>query len=440
MLVGHPVQCFNSQYRMSVELIMNASEISGDLMTDEQVEALLREGLTAQNLAGQRVLVLLPDGTRTAPIPLMFRLLHRHLGGQVAALDFLIALGTHSPMTPSQINHLVGVNEEEWETTYKGTQIFNHLWEEEETFFSCGTISADEVSEISGGMLKQPVEVRINKLVTRYDKLLICGPVFPHEVVGFSGGNKYLFPGISGPEVINLSHWLGALITSYAIIGTTGITPVRQLINRAADMVPVKKLCIAMVVAPGTNRLTGLFIDSPEAAWAAASELSAKIHIKYVEQPFRQVLSVMPAMYDDIWTAAKGMYKLEPVIADGGEVIIYAPHISEFSYTHGEVLAEVGYHVRDYFLKQWDKYKAYPWGVLAHSTHLKGIGHYDPQEGEQPRIRVTLATGISAERCAAHNLGYRDPATITPADWANREAEGILLVPKAGEMLYRLKA
>lgn len=418
---------------------MFSTGMSGEFVTDEQVDELLREALPAQNLDGQRVLVLLPDGTRTAPIPLMFRMLHRHLAGKVAALDFLIALGTHTPMTPSQINRLVGVSEEEWDTTFKGTQIFNHLWEQEETFFDCGTISAEEVSDISGGMLSQSVEVRINKLVTQYDRLLICGPVFPHEVVGFSGGNKYLFPGISGPEVINLSHWLGALITSYAIIGTPGITPVRRLIDRAASMVPVSKLCMAMVVAPGTNRLAGLFVDSPEAAWSAASELSAKLHVKYEDKPFQKVLSVMPEMYDDIWTAAKGMYKLEPVIADGGEVIIYAPHISEFSYTHGEVLAEIGYHVRDYFLKQWDKFKDYPGGVLAHSTHLKGMGHYDPKEGEHPRIQVTLATAISVERCAAHNLGYRDPATINPADWANQEDKGILLVPKAGEMLYRLK-
>jgi nickel-dependent lactate racemase len=414
--------------------------MSGDFVTDEQVENMLGEALAAQNLSGQRILVLIPDGTRTAPVPLMFRLLHQKLAGKVAALDFLIALGTHSPMTPSQINRLVGVDQEEWDTTYKNTQVFNHLWEQEETFYSCGTISAEEVSEISGGMLSQSVEVRINKLVTEYDRLIICGPVFPHEVVGFSGGNKYLFPGISGPEVINLSHWLGALITSYAIIGTPGITPVRRLIDRAASMVPVSKLCIAMVVAPGTNRLAGLFFDTPDLAWATASELSAKIHVKYVDKPYQQVLSVMPEMYDDIWTAAKGMYKLEPVIATGGEVIIYAPHISEFSYTHGEILAEVGYHVRDYFLKQWDKFSGYPGGVLAHSTHLRGMGEFDPTEGEQPRIQVTLATAISAERCAAHNLGYRDPATINPAEWANREDEGILLVPKAGEMLYRLKS
>ena len=134
------------------------------------------------------------------------------------------------------------------------------------------------------------------------------------------------------------------------------------------------------------------------------------------------------------------MYKLEPAIADGGEVIIYAPHISEVSYTHGKVIDEIGYHVRDYFVKQWDKFKDYPWGVVAHSTHLRGVGTYDAETKiERPRIKVTLATQISEERCRQINLGYIDPATINPADWAGREDEGILLVPKAGEMLYRVK-
>jgi nickel-dependent lactate racemase len=341
-------------------------------------------------------------------------------------------------MSPDQIDQLVGVEHAEWTTTFAGVNVFNHEWDKPRTLVSLGTVPADEIAAISGGALHQPVEVRVNHLVTEYDHLIVCGPVFPHEVVGFSGGNKYFFPGIGGPEVIDLSHWLGALITSYAIIGTPGITPVRRLIDRAASLITRPKLCLAMVVAQGSNNLAGLYIDTPETAWAEAAALSAQVHIQYVDHPFRRVLSVMPRQYDDIWTAAKGMYKLEPVTADGGEVVIYAPHICEFSYTHGKLLAEVGYHVRDYFLKQWDRFKDYPGGVLAHSTHLRGIGEYDPVKGESPRIRVTLATGISAERCAAHNLGYLDPATIDPADWANREDEGILLVPKAGEILYRL--
>ncbi len=408
------------------------------ILSDAEIEQITQEALAALPLDHARVLVLIPDGTRTAPIPQMFRLLHQELVGRVAALDFLIALGTHQPMDQEHINKLVGVSPDEWTTTFKDVRVFNHEWQNPETFVTLGTVSPEEVSQISGGMLSRAVDVRINRKVTEYDHLIICGPVFPHEVVGFSGGNKYLFPGVSGPEVIDLSHWLGALITSYKIIGTPGLTPVRQLINKAASLVPTPKSCLAMVVAPGYGlHLAGLYTGGPEDAWTQASELSAQIHIKYLDRPFKRVLSIMPEMYDDIWTAAKGMYKLEPIVEDGGEVIIYAPHITEFSYTHGRLLAEIGYHVRDYFVKQWDRFKQYPGGILAHSTHLRGMGTYD-ETGEHPRIQVTLATGISPERCAAHNLGYLDPASIPIDEWKNREDEGILVIPKAGEILYRL--
>ncbi len=406
-------------------------------LSPEEVSTLVHEGLGEADLRGKRVLVLIPDSTRSAPLPMLFRLICEALQGRAAKLDFLIALGTHRPMTAAQINQWVGARPEDWGSIFKDVRVFNHAWDHPEALITLGTIGEDEIAQISSGMLRTAVDVRINRLVLDYDLLIVCGPVFPHEVVGFSGGNKYFFPGISGPDVIDLSHWLGALITSYAIIGTPGITPVRRLIDRATSFIPTPKLCMAFVVT-ATNNLAGLYVGTPEDAWAKAAALSAKVHVRYVDAPFRQVLSVMPRQYDDIWTAAKGMYKLEPVIADGGEVIIYAPHITEFSYVHGALLAEIGYHVRDYFVKQWDRFKHYPGGILAHSTHLRGIGSYDPVNGEQPRIRVTLATGISPERCAAHNLGYCDPATIRPSEWANREAEGVLMVPKSGEILYRL--
>ena len=184
--------------------------------------------------------------------------------------------------------------------------------------------------------------------------------------------------------------------------------------------------------------LAGLFIGDSTAAWSKAAGLSAKVHVRYLDRPYRQVLAEMPRMYDDLWTGGKGMYKLEPVIADGGEVIIYAPHITEVSYTHGRILDEIGYHVRDYFVKQWDRFKDYPWGVLAHSTHVRGMGTYE-NGIERPRVQVTLATGIPPERCRRLNLGYRDPASIDVKSFAGREDEGILCVPHAGEILYRLK-
>jgi nickel-dependent lactate racemase len=401
-------------------------------MGEGEVREVLVQALEAWKLDGQRVLVIIPDGTRTAPIPLFFRLLRELLHGKVAALDFLVALGTHQPMHDAALSRLVGAPVQGGQVG--PTRVANHRWDLPETFTTLGTIRADETRALSNGMLSLEVPVQINNMILDYDHLVVCGPVFPHEVVGFSGGNKYFFPGISGPEIINFTHWLGALITSMSVIGVKD-TPVRQAIDRAAALIPCPCSCLGLVVKG--DGLAGLYAGTPETAWAAAAELSARLHVVYVERPFRRVLSIMPEMYDDIWTAAKGMYKLEPAIADGGEVVIYAPHIDEISYTHGENLDQVGYHVRDYFVKQWERFKDYPWGVLAHSTHLRGAGTFE-NGVEEPRIRVTLATRIPRERCEQVNLGYLDPDTIALDKWQNREDEGILVVPKAGEMLYKL--
>ena len=404
------------------------------MLTDQQIETIVAEGLNGLTLNDKRVLVIIPDATRTMPLPLFFRLIARHLQPRVQALDCLVALGTHPAMSDEALLRLVGLTAEEKAAHYPTVRLFNHAWKDPNALTTIGTIPAGEIEQLSNGLLAHDVPVRLNKLILDYDELLICGPVFPHEVVGFSGGNKYFFPGIAGADIIDFTHWLGALITSYAIIGTAD-TPVRRVIDRAASFIPRARHALCSVVTH--EGVAGLFVGTPEEAWRQAADLSAQVHVRYVERPYRQVLSVMPQMYDEIWVGAKGMYKLEPVVADGGELIIYAPHIKEISVVHGAVIKQIGYHVRDYFVKQWEKFKDLPWGVLAHSTHLRGVGTYDAGV-ERPRIQVTLATGIPREECEQVNLGYRDPATIDPDEWAARHDPDLLVVPRAGEYLYRL--
>jgi nickel-dependent lactate racemase len=404
-------------------------------LSNDEVRQIVAQAAASLNLKGKRVLTIIPDGTRTMPMPLMFQLLQEEVGTKAIACDYLVALGTHSQMNEAQLTRLMGcpvVN-----GTCNQARVFNHRWDLPGTFVDLGTIPADQVAEASGGLLSEPILVKINRLLFDYDQVLICGPVFPHEVVGFSGGNKYLFPGVSTGEMINQTHWLGALLGSYNLIGTAS-TPVRALINRAAEKITVPVSCFALVLRE--QNIAGIYFGSAPEAWKAAAELSAREHIRWEERPFRRVLSVLPRMYDDIWTGSKGMYKLEPAIADGGEVVIYAPHITEFSYTHGVFLERIGYHCRDFFLKQPERFADVPRAVIAHSTHLAGQGTYDASSGvEALRIKVTLATGISDERCRHVNLGYIDPGTVRFEDWQGLEEEGVKLIPHAGEILYRLK-
>jgi nickel-dependent lactate racemase len=404
-------------------------------LTREETSAVVQKGLGTLSMEGKRVLVIIPDGTRTMPLPLMYDLFEAYLQPRVAALDYLVALGTHPIMNDEHLGKLVGRRVKNGQC---GTsRIFNHHWEDPQCFVTLGVIPAAEIGELTGGLLSQEVPVRLNKLIREYDRLIICGPVFPHEVAGFSGGTKYFFPGIAGSEIINLTHWFGALMTSYKVIGA-GYTSIRAIIDRAASMIDTPAACFALVVTH--QGLAGIYFGSPHEAWQSAAALSAQKHIIYVRKPFRRVLAVMPTFYDDIWTAGKGMYKTEPAVADGGEVVIFAPHITEISYSHGALIDQVGYHCRDYFLAQWDRFKGYPGGILAHSSHVKGLGAYDaPTQTETPRIQVTLATGIPEERCRRVNLGYLDPASVRREEWEGREDEGVLVVPRAGEMLYRVR-
>jgi nickel-dependent lactate racemase len=403
------------------------------VLSPDEVRVIARDALAALPLDGRRVLVLIPDGTRTMPMPLLFDVLEQALGPRTAALDFLVALGTHAPLSDAQLSKLVGRQVVDGRAGDR--RVLNHRWDDPAAFATLGTIPADEIERLSGGRLRREVTVALNRLPLDYDHLLVCGPVFPHEVVGFSGGTKYLFPGIAAPEIIHFTHWLGALITNHEVIGTRD-TPVRAVIDRAARLLERPLWLLAPVVLH--EGVAGLYCGPIHEAWSAAAELSSKRHVVWLERPVERVLSIMPEMYDDLWVAAKGMYKMEPVVADGGEVVIYAPHVSEVSHVHGALIDRVGYHCKDYFLKQWDSFKDVPGGILAHSTHLKGLGSYDPASGrETPRIRVTLATGIPRERCERINLGYLDPRSVDLDAW--RRDGRTLVVPRAGEMLYRLK-
>ena len=421
--------------RIVSQAVISKTAVDGTSLSARDVQSLIEQVCPAKDYRRKRVLLIIPDGTRTAPIGLLFKTLHVQIGSVTSAFDLLIALGTHPPMTEQAICARLEITSSERATQYADVRVFNHQWDNPDALRQIGFIPEQEIAQLSNGLFSMPVEVKVNGRLFDYDQVIIIGPVFPHEVVGFSGGNKYLFPGVSGPEILNFFHWLGAVITNPMIIGNKW-TPVRRVVDRAAGMVPVSKLCFCLVVDQG--QLAGLFVGSPEAAWSEASELSRRCHITYKDKPFHTILSCAPPMYDELWVAGKCMYKLEPVLADGGELIIYAPHLHEISVTHGQLIEEIGYHCRDYFLKQWDKFKNYPWGVLAHSTHVHGIGTYE-NGVEKSRARVMLATRLSPDLCRRINFGYRNPDEIRVEDYANRESEGVLLVPKAGEMLFRLR-
>ena len=415
---------------------MSPSDSPFALLADDAARRIVAEHAQTLALAGKRVLLIVPDDTRTCPIGLMVDALNDAVGAQVAALDVLIALGTHQPMSLDRIYRHLGIDAAHHGAKLSKTRFLNHAWNDPARLRTVGTIPSSTLRALSAGCLDGEIDVKLNSVLFEYDELIIIGPTFPHEVVGFSGGNKYFFPGVAGPEIIDMFHWLGALITNRRVIGTHH-TPVRAVVDHCAGMIDLPKHCFSLVVTKAG--LHGVYFGTPEQAYDQAARHSAQVHIKRVPEPFHTVISVCPEMYPELWTAGKCMYKLEPVVAQGGALVIYGPHLAEVSQTHGHWIEQVGYHVLPYFTSQFEKFRHVPWGVLAHSTHVKGTGRYEDGV-ETPDVNVTLATGLPPETCQKINLGYRDPHSIDLNDYRGREAEGILVVERAGEVLYRLEA
>ena len=403
-----------------------------------ELDAFVERNFAGVDFDGKNVVLVVPDGTRSCPLPLLMHTVHRHLIDRVASMTAIIALGTHSYMEPDEIDRWFGVPEgSSLAETYPGLTVLNHEFLDPDQIVRIGTLSADRVHELSNGSMREEVVVEMNRHVVEADINLVIGPVFPHEVVGISGGNKYFIPGCSTHDAIDLSHWVGALIGVEDMIGKTGVTPVRAIVNAGSELIPGARLALCLVVQSGSGEIESVAFGTAEAAWEKAAEVAAETHVVYVDEPFTKVLAMMPTRYDDIWTAAKGCYKMQPAMADGGEVIIYAPHVTEVSEQHPEIY-EIGYHSIEYFTKQWDQFSHVPKGVLAHSTHVRGAGSYDPETGvETNRIKVTLCTQIPEEVCRSVNLGYLSLDAVDIEAW--KADPDVFVQENAGEVLYRLR-
>ncbi len=403
-------------------------------MTDTDIRQIFAANVPGWVKPRDRVLLVVPDTTRTAPLPRLLALLLPVLRGAGARVTILIAVGTHPPLSPDALRAHLGKAAFGRGAAGREVRIVNHAWNDPGALVSVGALSADEVAELSGGLLVEPVALRLNREVAESDCMLFLHPVLPHEFAGFSGGSKYLFPGISGPEMIDIVHWLGALCTSGKVIGRID-TPSRRVLDGAAGKLRVPMYGLSFVYHEG--EIAALEAGEMRAAWRRAAVVSQRLHIVRKPRPFRRVLACCPLMYPDLWTGGKCVYKCEPVVADGGELIVYAPHAKSFSEVHEATVRSLGYHVRDYFLAHAERYAGSPRAVMAYCTIVKGDGTY-ANGVERPRISVSFASRIPRSECEAAGIGYVDPATIDPAGWKDREDEGILYVEQAGEVLYRL--
>ena len=412
---------------------ISTTEITLD---EKDVVSTVAAAARSLDLRGKRVLLIVPDDTRTCPIGLMIRAIGKEFGPLVKSLDVMIALGTHRPMPLERIYRFLDIDEDFHASHLPKTRFMNHAWDDPAQLRSIGVISAETMRELSGGFLADEIDVKINSAVVRLrpshrrraDLSARGRRILRRQQVLLPGhrrrGNHRRLPLARGPDHQPRDH-------------RHPPNSRRAIVDHCAAMIGVPRHCFSLVVSK--QGLHGLYFGTPEEAYNQAARRSAEVNVRWMPRSYHTVISVCPPMYPELWTAGKCMYKLEPVVEPGGRLIIHGPHIAEVSKSHGRWIEEVGYHVLPYFTEQFERFRHVPRGVLAHSTHVKGRGRFEAGI-ETPDVDVILATAIPREDCQRINLGYIDPDSIDLDDYRGREDEGILVVEKAGEVLHRLES
>jgi nickel-dependent lactate racemase len=387
--------------------------------------------------SGARVLAVIPDKTRDDNTDLLFPMISEELAGRRAsAFDALVAQGTHPPMSDAEKRAKIGAGT--GPMPLFGT-VYDHHWDHASELLTLGTLSRAEISTLTGGLMAEDVPVQLNARLApgRYDLVLVLGAVVPHEVAGFAGGAKYFFPGVAGPELTHLTHWLGALATIERVIGRVE-TPTRHVIEAAADKITTPVIGFTSVSTRTDEglRTHAVFTGGLRETVRQAAEVSARVHVRRTGRQYRRVVALLDEHYDEMWVGGKASYKLGAIVENGGELLIYAPHLKGISTTHGRLIEKYGYapleQVRE-MVEGSDELRA-NLCVAAHLAHVAYAGRLGPDGRVQPRYRITLASAIPEQTCRQVNLGYA-PYTSIDIDAARRDPD-TLVVEHAGRDLY----
>lgn len=425
--------------------MLSVENLNGEL-TDDQLEKIVKESLKDFSSI-KKVLLIHPDYTRIDFTNKIVPLIYQELKNRgMKQIDFLNAGGTHRAMTTEEIRCKLGLSSQ-----FNFTNFYNHEYNNPQQLVTVGEIPASFVAEKTQGELSQSIPVVVNKLITEdYDLIIALSGTLPHEAAGYAGGLKMFFPGISGPEVIDFLHWAAVLIGIPRIIGTVN-NPTREVINKGSsyifDKIKAPTISFNMVFEEGEKEVipkgiyTGMGYEGFIETYQKAAKASSRLHIIYIEQPLKFVVQVIDKSYDEIWTAGKGSYKLQSpgVMAKGGEIIIYAPHINCF-HSRPEMdfaLKQIGYHCKDYVKKYLKSNPEFSKNIAAHVINVRGAGNLDVNSGkEEFDFKITLATGISKEVCESVGLGYKEPDSIHREDFIR---PGKLWIENGGKYLYKIK-
>ena len=410
-----------------------------DDLTIGEMRSILVSAL-AQIERGERVLAIIADKTRDDNTPFLFPIAAEILAERGASkFDALVAQGTHPPMSDAE--KLLKIGAKSYSDVPNLGTIFNHHWDKPEELTTIGELSREKVREVTKELFDFPIPLTVNRLLAgkKYDTILIFGGTIPHEVAGFAGGAKYFFPGTAGAELTHATHWLAALASVENIIGQIE-TPTRHLIEAAADLITAKIISFTSVTTrTAENRLQthALFAGDFRASLRQAAEISRQVHIKYTGRKYKRIIALLDEHYDDLWVGGKASYRLGAIIETGGELIIYAPHLTCISETHIAAIEKFGGYAPLEIVKKLVAESSEMQSnlcVAAHLTQVAFAGKLDENGGIVPRYKITLASQVDSETCRRVNLNFMDYHNFRLEDYENDS--DTLIVERAGRDLY----
>ncbi|MBQ6715260.1 MAG: DUF2088 domain-containing protein [Clostridia bacterium] len=345
-------------------------------LDDSEIRSALEKSLSDIRMSLKKVLILPPDYTRFHSMAgritwHLYDMLKNH-----CEVDIMPALGTHVPVTESEWKAMFG------DIPYD--KMIVHGWRTD--VVKVGVVPGEFVSEVSEGLVNDPIDVEVNKLLLdpSYDLILSIGQVVPHEVVGMANRNKNIFVGCGGSSMINSSHMLGAFYGMERIMGKDH-SPVRKVFDYAEENflknIPLSYI-LTVTDAPGGNvRMHGLFIGRERRYFEEAVALAQKVNLTFVDKPFKKVVVLLDEEeFKSTWLGNKSVYRTRMAIAYGGELIVLAPGVDKFGEDKSidALIRKYGYCGRENVLKLVKENEDIRQNLsaAAHLIHGSGDGRF----------------------------------------------------------------
>ena len=310
---------------MSVFLEKGSASTS---ISDDQLRELVLSSIAKTGKKLRRLLLLPPDHTRlNSRAGRITEIIYEEFS-KSCQIDIMPALGTHSPMGEAELELMFGKK-------IPKDRFKIHDWRND--VIRLGTASSDFLRELSGGKLDYEVAIEVNRILFEpYDLILSIGQVVPHEVVGMANYTKNLMVGVGGSDIINKSHFLGAVSNMERIMGRAD-SPVRRLFNYGVDTYladrPIVYMLTVMAKDESTGKMAmrGFFSGDSVEVFQKAAALSVETNLVMLDEPLKKVIVYLdPEEFKSTWLGNKAVYRTRMAIADNGELIILAPGLKEF--------------------------------------------------------------------------------------------------------------